>query len=521
MGLATARWLGKGLSVSRLFVAPLRWVSAAELLAGRPFRAVGFPAQAFFVLALILAVAVLPSVMPGLPLRALEFAHLRSALDLLEGRTVDFGITVEDPHASLDSLIARKQELPLLDPEGSLDGFFRLLQAAESGTSGKAGTSSQPGKLIGAAPSALSSGPEPIHILHYGDSPTTADLITSDVRRRFQDRFGDAGHGFSLVAPPWVWYQHRGVKLSAAGWNLVSPAIGRRGDGMYGLGGVSFEGNAGAYSEVTLQDASHTRVRAYFLKRPTGGTFSLEADGLAVGEISTAADRVESGSQTFPIPPGTRKVAIRVEDGAVRIFGLEFFKNRPGVVYSSLGLNGGSTEVLSRHMEARHWAEQLRAARPKLVVINYGTNESVYKEYVSNQLEGELRKAVLRVRDAVPDAAILIMSPMDRGVRDDDGNIQTASTIPQVVAIQQKVALDLKVAFFNTFAAMGGSGTMARWYASNPRLVGGDYIHPMPAGAKLVGDLLFEGLEEQYRMFKLRELRRSLQAGREPKGKRG
>jgi hypothetical protein len=32
-----------------------------------------------------------------------------------------------------------------------------------------------------------------VTVLHYGDSPTTADLITGDVRAQLQDRFGDAG----------------------------------------------------------------------------------------------------------------------------------------------------------------------------------------------------------------------------------------------------------------------------------------------------------------------------------------
>ncbi len=497
---ARAAWLGRLASL----------VSALESPLYPALRFAGYPAPALLVLALVLIVAIWPALAPGLSLRPVESSHWRSAFDLLESKPLDFGVVLGDPHASLDSLLARQQELPLLDPTASLDGFFRLLQHAEAVPS-STGTSSSKQRETA----------EPIHILHYGDSPTTADLITADIRLRLQDRFGDAGHGFSLVAPPWVWYQHRGVKLSAAGWSLVSPAIGRRGDGRYGLGGVSFEGGEGAYSEVTLQDASHTRVRAYFLKRPGGGLFSLEADGLPIGQVDTLSPKVESGAQVFPIPAGTRKVAVRVNSGAVRVFGLEFFKNRPGVVYSSLGLNGGSTEVLSRHMEPLHWAEQLRAAKPKLVVINYGTNESVYKEYVTKQLEGELRKAVLRVRAAVPDAAILIMSPMDRGVRGEDGNIRTADTIPQVVAIQQKVAEELKVAFFNTYAAMGGAGTMARWYSSNPRLVGGDYIHPMPAGARRVGDLLYEGLEEQYRLFKLRELRRSLQPATQAQEKRG
>lgn len=482
--------------------------------ASRPFRFAGYPTRAFLILLFTLGLVYAPRFFALEPMRSPDASHWRSALDLLEGKRIDFGIKLDNPHASLDLLITREREHPLIDPDGSLDVFFRSLQEAESH-----GDESAQRRGAMAAGDVEFDGP--IHILHYGDSPTTADLITSDVRRRLQDRFGNAGHGFSLLAPPWVWYQHQGVKLAASGWTLLSPTIGKRGDGMYGLGGVSFEGSAGAYSEMTLQDAGHTRVRVYFLKRPDGGIFALEADGVEIAVTDTGSERTDSGWQTYPIPMGTRRVALRVLEGSARIFGLEFFKNRRGVVYSSLGLNGGSTEVLSRHMEVRHWGQQLRAARPKLVVINYGTNESVYKEYVAKQLEGELRRAILRVREAVPDAAILIMSPMDRGVKDEEGNVSTAATIPQVVAIQQKVALEMKVAFFNTFSAMGGSGTMAKWYANNPRLVGSDYIHPMPAGAKLVGDLLFEGIEEQYRVYKLRELRRSLDAEVAKAGDRG
>jgi lysophospholipase L1-like esterase len=63
------------------------------------------------------------------------------------------------------------------------------------------------------------------------------------------------------------------------------------------------------------------------------------------------------------------------------------------------------------------------------------------------------------------------------------------------------------VAFFNTFQAMGGEGTMARWYAAEPRLVGSDYIHPMPAGAKIVGELLYGSLRDGYNEYKLRQLK--------------
>ena len=47
---------------------------------------------------------------------------------------------------------------------------------------------------------------------------------------------------------------------------------------------------------------------------------------------------------------------------------------------------------------------------------------------------------------------------------------------------------------------------MARWYAAEPRLVGADFIHPMPAGAKIVGELLYTALRDGYNQYKLRQL---------------
>ena len=77
-------------------------------------------------------------------------------------------------------------------------------------------------------------------------------------------------------------------------------------------------------------------------------------------------------------------------------------------------------------------------------------------------------------------------------------------------ATESKIAADTGVAFFDTFEAMGGSGTMGRWYTSEPRLVGSDYIHPMPAGARIVGELLFSALREGFNQFKLEQLKQNI-----------
>ena len=91
--------------------------------------------------------------------------------------------------------------------------------------------------------------------------------------------------------------------------------------------------------------------------------------------------------------------------------------------------------------------------------------------------------------------------------------IETMATIPRIVAIQRRVAAETGCGFFNTFAAMGGAGTMARWYASQPRLVSADFIHPYPAGGKIVATVFVKQIESGLSHYKLRQLHLSSAGG--------
>ncbi|HEX4274303.1 MAG TPA: GDSL-type esterase/lipase family protein [Bryobacteraceae bacterium] len=364
--------------------------------------------------------------------------------------------------------------IPDLDvPPGSLDAFYASLR--EDGTT---------------------------RVLHYGDSPTTADSITSDIRRLLQQRFGDAGHGFVLIAKPWAWYGHNGIGLDARGWKIEPASQSRASDGFHGLGGVSFRGEPGAVSRVTLPDAAHTKVTVYYLSQPDGGTFALHAKGTSrdtnIGEVDTADDK-KPGFAEFALPPGTITIELTVSSGNVRLFGYRFDKKRPGVQYSSLGVNGAQVQMVLRYFEPHQWTAALRHEDPALVVLNYGTNESIFPAYVENQYPDELRKVIARVREALPKASILLMGPMDRGVMDASGEITTPESLEKLIEVQKAVAAETGCAFFNTFHAMGGAGTMGRWYHAEPRLVSADFMHPLPAGAAKVGALFEEALVAGYR----------------------
>jgi lysophospholipase L1-like esterase len=365
----------------------------------------------------------------------------------------------------------------LSDPTDALEPFFKALQRTEAGQG-------------------------ITRILHYGDSPVTADSITADMRSLLQERFGDAGHGFVLISKPWAWYGHRGVDMKSGGWHAQPASQGDRAkDNQHGLGGVSLIGSAGAYSIIRLTNA-HERIEISYYRQPSGGTFTVRSGEELLATINTEAAESKADWSSLALPADAHEVRIEVQTGTVRLFGLSFEKGTRGVIYNSLGLNGGQVQVVLRYFQAAHWAEQLQHQRPDLVVVNYGTNESVYPKYLDTFYPGELREVIRRIKTAVPEASVLIMSPMDRGERIAGGEIVTIPAVPHIVEIQRQVAAETGCAFFNTYQAMGGEGTMARWYVSTPQLVTADFMHPFPAGARKVGVLFDNALTDAYDRYK-------------------
>jgi lysophospholipase L1-like esterase len=345
-------------------------------------------------------------------------------------------------------------------------------------------------------------------ICHFGDSPISGDLISGEARTLLQDKFGDSGHGFILISKPWDFYYHEGISMEGKGWKVSSPVLpGSGGSGSYGLGGASFTaGSPSAFSRIRTtkkgEGSEVSRFDIYYRAEPHGGSFLASVDKGEAKEFSTDAANAASAVASISVEDGSHALRITPEgNGPVTLYGVALERNQPGVVYDTLGMLGGTVHHLTRFREDT-WIEDLQNRRPDLIILNFGTNESnygylPYADYVRNYTV-----VIQRIRTALPTASILIMAPMDRGARNDDGDIATIPSIPTLVATQRRVARGEGVAFFDTFAAMGGMGTMARWYEDQPRLVTGDFTHPTYTGAQELGTLLVNALLKGFGDYK-------------------
>ena len=74
------------------------------------------------------------------------------------------------------------------------------------------------------------------------------------------------------------------------------------------------------------------------------------------------------------------------------------------------------------------------------------------------------------------------------------GQIQTVPILPGIVDVQRRVSKEQGCAFFDTFSAMGGKDSIARWYRNKPRLVTSDFQHATPRGYRIIADLYYKAL---------------------------
>lgn len=387
------------------------------------------------------------------------------------------------PPPALDTLKSGLPLMPIEDPQGTLRRLYSRLARIEAGA------------------------PDLARVVHYGDSLITGDYVTGTMRHLMQTRFGDGGHGFILAGMPAPWYRHNNVKLRTSDdwqiYRLTRPSIRDR---SYGLGAATFTTTGRDWIEVSTDGPKATaknpdpigvktsRMQVFYLAQPKGGRFSLKVDQHTL-EVNTRTE--EKGSRQVEIQAADGPHTLRVQalgGGEVRLFGAILERDGPGVVYDSLGLDGTRAKLLSR-MNAEHWYEQLRLRKADLVVLHYGANESQTPDLSEKRYREDLMKVVGGLRAALPGVGCLLVGPMDRAERTEEGFV-SMPVIERITRAQRQVAYTQGCAFWNTYAAMGGSGSMATWYKNN--LAQSDLTHPSRKGADRIGAMLFAALMHGY-----------------------
>lgn len=396
--------------------------------------------------------------------------------------------------------------LPVLTvPAGALDGLHLALD--------RAGAATADGRAL---------------VMVFGDSHTAGDQLTGTLRRGLGARFGFGGRG--LVGPgkpPIRHYYLRDVAYGATGkWKAE---LGGKRDNVepFGLTGTR------VYSEdkkastwvatcATCPVDKVARFDVFHLRSPSSGALSYQVDD---GPWTKVATRLVGATRpevlSIPVADGAHKLTLKPAGGGpVQLFGVALERTGPGVVVDALGVVGRRLA----HLRSWDWSvigPQITARAPALVVLQYGTNEADDPTLDLSVLATAYDDVIARVRAAAPTASILILGPPDMGERDAgaacdklrpppdaDAGVpfecqwHTPAILPLVVDVQRQAAARNRVAFFDSFAAMGGGNLMDTFFHADPPLAYSDHVHFSQAGYDHWGQLVLRALLDDHARWK-------------------
>lgn len=337
-----------------------------------------------------------------------------------------------------------------------------------------------------------------VRVAYFGDSFIEGDILTGNLRELLQAKYGGGGVGFVPVSSEVSQFRQtvlltsRGfVRHVRRGSAPFSPSLqGIMGD-YFTTQGSAFAQLKGSKGPLAYLDTCELSTLFYLAQADTmeltctingGQPAELRHETTAEGvRASTAEGRI--GQVRWSVEGGRETPFFGVAMDCRRGVSLDNFSVR-----GSDGLQTGRIplETLCAFQELRPY---------DLIVLEYGLNvASPGRRDYSGYRQGLVR-AVEHLKQAFPQAAILIVSVGDREERDeDDGELHTIDGVLYLLEAQRATARDCHIAFWNLYEAMLREGGIAGMVER--RQANRDYTHINYQGGKRLAKLLFDALEE-------------------------
>ncbi|MDQ3072752.1 MAG: GDSL-type esterase/lipase family protein [Bacteroidota bacterium] len=335
------------------------------------------------------------------------------------------------------------------------------------------------------------SGEEQVNIVHIGDSHIQADYFSGRLRELFQTTFpgGNGGRGF--VFPYTLAHTNNPVnyKVTYTGsWSGCRNVEYNR-ECLLGLAGISATTNDD-YSTFTIstvmQDLpyDYSRIRLYY--DAPDGVYQV----MLLQNDLPLSPSIDSVNNIFEWNLLTSVTEVKFEikrkasqTGAFTVLGVALETRDPGIVYHAIGVNGAEVRSFLR---CSLFSKQLRTLNPSLIILSLGTNDAYTASFSSKDFEESYRKLIQDIKLHNPTALIMLTTPGDcyRYRKYPNPNNSTAGDVIHRLALEEKVAV------WDFYTAMGGLGSIQKWYTHG--LSAADRVHLTRPGYYLQAELFYE-----------------------------
>lgn len=337
--------------------------------------------------------------------------------------------------------------------------------------------------------------PRMVRIAVFGDSFIEADILTADLREMLQKRYGGCGVGFVTITSITNGFRPT-VRHSFSGWqshSIMDSVFFDR--SKQGISGHYFVPRPGAQVQLRGQNNYASRL-------DTCEQASIFFYNKGEVTLSVRVNREEERRETFPPTGELQEMKVQGRIGSVRwtvesadstlFYGLAM-DGAQGIVVDNFSLRGSSG--LSLRSVPIWMMREFNEQRPyDLIILQYGLNVATERGRNYDRYRDGMTATIAHLKEAFPQAGILLVSVGDRDYKTEDGSLRTMPGIKNLVRYQQNLAADNGIAFWNLFEAMGGEGSMVKLVHAKPSMANYDYTHINFRGGRHLAGLLYETL---------------------------
>lgn len=331
-----------------------------------------------------------------------------------------------------------------------------------------------------------------IRIAHFGDSVIEGDLITADLRKNLQTKYGGHGVGFVAINSMDIAFRTT-TKLSYSdNWKFGS-VFGQNPDKLpVGLNGAVSYTNGGSwvqYEVTNLYGIKHFTNAKLYYQSDAGGQISVSVNsGADKSYTLKGSKKIEE--LDFALSGRNRSIKITVPNGTKGNFYGVSFEENTGIYIDNFPLRGNSGIAL-RDIPESMYKDFSKYLDYDLIVLNFGLNMLEQDTKDLGWYIIAMNKNIASIKAAFPDAGILIVGVQDKAIKK-GSKFVTDPAVLKVLAAQKKIAEESNVAFWSLYDAMGGEGAMAKWVSENK--ASKDYTHLNTEGAREVANLFTDAL---------------------------
>ena len=336
-----------------------------------------------------------------------------------------------------------------------------------------------------------------VRIMQIGGSHIQAEIWPDQVRMDFLELSDsiNGGRGFVFpfkLAKTWNPKNHQ---ISFTGkWESFRNSVKKHKE-KWGISGITVKTNDSissfqiGYKHDSLTNYTFNRIKVFH---------DMDASSFKLSLISDIPKKIienkELGFTEFILENSQDSLSIEIKKTErsqthFNLYGLSLENDDPGIVYTSIGVNGAKT---SSYLRNKKFVNQLKTINPDLVIFCIGINDAYYDNFNSKEYADNYEKLMQWMQSVNPNVEFLFVTNNDSYFKRKYPNKRVFKAREVMINLAKKHHAGL----WDLFEVMGGLNSIKYWEEND--YAKADKIHFTDRGYQLIGNLMFQALMNDY-----------------------